>query len=243
MSQILKIGSKDLEKRKVGRYERLRVIAERKRRKKKKAKGKQVKHEAVSRASSGDFPFETIHGFELKEVEYKVPSMQERKSKRKAFKEFKSQVWIKAAKESPDKLLAIGISQKQIDEQCAQGRGVNGYNVHHMLPIHGGGKNELSNMVIMPIPPHDDLHHVVIDRQIQGIKEGETRKIKLPVTDSMVFVPTNELANFDKNKDYEGKGKGNKNYKTNSLNFNYYKDNDNVESFKKALQATKSKYR
>ena len=85
-------------------------------------------------------------------------------------------------------LRAMGITDAGL-ASMRKGYSVNGYNVHHKLPIHGGGKNEFSNFILTPLYPHDQWHKDVMDAQLLGIREGETRKIKIPWTDEMIYDP------------------------------------------------------
>ena len=156
---------------------------ERKRRKK-----KAPKTQARLDAERGRFNFKTINGFKLIDVEYSVPDKATRKRRRKGFNSVREKFLAHIAKNCQKELRAIGITDKQI-EQMKKGSVPNGYNVHHKLPIHGGGLNEFSNLILMPIPPHDELHHKVLDPQVSQIQAGETKKVKLPWSDNMVYVP------------------------------------------------------
>ena len=156
---------------------------ERKRRKK-----KAPKTQARLDAERGRFNFKTINGFKLIDVEYSVPDKATRKRRRKGFNSVREKFLAHIAKNCQKELRAIGITDKQI-EQMKKGSVPNGYNVHHKLPIHGGGLNEFSNLILMPIPPHDELHHKVLDPQVSQMQAGETKKVKLPWSDNMVYVP------------------------------------------------------
>lgn len=142
-----------------------------------------------------EFSFDTIHGMKLKEVEYRVPPMDERKKKRAEFqgsghKEGMRSKFLKMlANEHAQELKdLLGMSDAEI-ARMAEGKSVNGYNVHHKLPIHGGGKNEFSNFILTPLYPHDQWHHDVLDEQIAGIAVGDSRKVLLPWTDAMIYDP------------------------------------------------------
>lgn len=156
---------------------------ERKRRKK-----KAPKTQARLDAERGRFNFKTINGFKLIDVEYSVPDKATRKRRRKGFNSVREKFLAHIAKNCQKELRAIGITDKQI-EQMKKGSVPNGYNVHHKLPIHGGGLNEFSKLILMPIPPHDELHHKVLDPQVSQMQAGETKKVKLPWSDNMVYVP------------------------------------------------------
>ena len=150
---------------------------------------------------TGNFSFDTIHGLKLKEVEYTVPSRDERKAKRAEFNGVRDEngnVVVEGVRSKFLKMLAnehadllverLGLTDRDIDGM-RKGFTPNGFNVHHKLALHGGGKNEFSNFILTPLYPHDQWHHDVMDAQIDGIREGETRKIKIPYTDEMIYDP------------------------------------------------------
>ena len=173
-------------------------------RERKKGKGKKnhnsSRPQTVSqyRPSEGrptaEFSFDTIHGMKLKEVEYRIPSSDERKARRA---EFQGQSGKEGVRSKFLKMLAnehkqelkdlLGMSDDEI-ARMAEGKSVNGYNVHHKLPSHGGGKNEFSNFILTPLYPHDQWHHDVLDKQILGMNGG-ARKVLLPWTDAMIYDP------------------------------------------------------
>ena len=149
----------------------------------------------------GNFSFDTIHGLKLKEVKYTVPSKAERVAKREEFngiKDANGNVVVEGVRSKFLKMLAnehadllkerLGLTDYQI-EGMRKGFGPKGYNVHHKLALHGGGKNEFSNFILTPLYPHDQWHHDVMDAQLLGIREGQTRTIKIPYTDEMIYDP------------------------------------------------------
>ena len=149
----------------------------------------------------GNFSFDTIHGLKLKEVKYTVPTKAERVAKREEFNGVKDEngnVIVEGVRSKFLKMLAnehadqlkerLGLTDYQI-EGMRKGIGPSGYNVHHKLALHGGGKNEFSNFILTPLYPHDQWHHDVMDAQLLGIHEGESRTIKIPYTDEMIYDP------------------------------------------------------
>ena len=153
-----------------------------------KHKGKGGKSQAQIDAANGKFDFDEIHGFKLIDVEYKVPPKGEREARRSQFKGIRADFLREIGRTHEKELRAIGMNDSMI-EMVKSGRTPKGYNVHHKLPIHGGGKNEFSNFILMPIPPHDDLHHKVLDAQVLNMREGESKMVKLPWSDDMVYIP------------------------------------------------------
>ncbi len=157
----------------------------------------QAKGNYTQEQYNGEFNFDTIHGLKLKEVEYKVPSMAERKAKRAEFngdrengvEGVRSKFLKMLANEHEKELVEkLGLTQTDIDGM-KKGFTPNGFNVHHKLALHGGGKNEFKNFILTPLYPHDQWHHDVMDPQIAGIREGEARKILIPYTDEMIYDP------------------------------------------------------
>ena len=137
----------------------------------------------------GEFNFDTVHGLTMTEVEYKIPPRSERNSRRKQFSSVRSAFLRELAENHKAELVErLGLDDAAI-EAMKRGTTPLGYNVHHKLPIHGGGKNEFSNFILTPLYPHDQWHHDIIDPQIDGLAEGESRKIMLPYGDEMIFDP------------------------------------------------------
>ena len=150
--------------------------------------GKGNRAQAQIDAANGKFDFDEIHGFKLIDVEYKVPPKREREARRSQFKGIRADFLREIGRTHEKELRAIGMNDAMI-EMVKSGRTPKGYNVHHKLPIHGGGKNEFSNFILMPIPPHDDLHHKVLDAQVLKMQEGDSKMVKLPWSDDMVYIP------------------------------------------------------
>ena len=137
----------------------------------------------------GEFNFDTVHGLTMTEMEYKIPPRSERNSRRKQFSSVRSAFLRELAENHKAELVErLGLDDAAI-EAMKHGTTPLGYNVHHKLPIHGGGKNEFSNFILMPIPPHDDLHHKVLDAQVLKMQEGDSKMVKLPWSDDMVYIP------------------------------------------------------
>ena len=155
-------------------------------------------------AEKGRFNYDTINGFRLIDVEYTVPDKKTRKRRRSGFDSVRKEFLKHIAANFEKELRAIGVTDKQL-EQMAKGGCPTGYNVHHKLPIHGGGMNEFKNLILMPIRPHDELHHRVLDPQVSQMQAGESKTVKLPWSDNMVYVPPE-----NDNSNVQGKKQGNK---------------------------------
>jgi hypothetical protein len=135
-----------------------------------------------------DVPTE-LHGIKCEEVVYKIPNRKGRKSKRSTFNRETSPAFLKRlAQEFVTELKDINITDEQI-KQMKEGVCPNGYNVHHILPLHGGGQNKFENLCLMPIKEHDELHDKIIDPQIKGMDGTDRRTIWLPVPKTPVFIP------------------------------------------------------
>lgn len=146
-----------------------------------------LSEQVKAQAAQGKFAFDKINGFTLTEVEYKMPSKQARVNRRDEFKREVRPKFLKyLAANHEAELRAIGVNDAGL-EQMRKGRSVNGYNVHHMHPIAGGGTNDFSNLIFMPIPPHDELHHLVIDPQIKDKKVQNGIRIKIPMCSDNVW--------------------------------------------------------
>ena len=144
---------------------------------------------------NGNFNFDTIHGLQLKEVEYRIPDAAERKRMRNAFAKKRVEFLQYLATEKRDLLIErLGLSDEEIN-LMKEGRSVNGYNVHHMHPLALGGKNEFSNFILTPLAPHDQWHHDVMDPQVNPSGrsydeiEGKHGTFKIPYSDEMIYDP------------------------------------------------------
>lgn len=150
---------------------------------------------------AGNFSFDKIHGLKLKEVEYTVPSKADRMARREEFNGVRGsngEVVVEGVRSKFVKMLAkdhekelverLGLTERDI-QGMREGYVPNGFNVHHKVALHGGGKNEFSNFILTPLYPHDQWHKDVMDGQLLGIREGETRTIKVPWTDEMIYDP------------------------------------------------------
>lgn len=154
---------------------------------KKRKGGKPKKTQTQLNARGGKFSFDEIHGFKLKEVDWVVPDLKVRKQKRKAFNGVRKSFLLEIGRTHEKELQDLGMTKKQID-LIKEGKVPVGFNVHHKLPIHGGGQNEFSNLILMPCKQHNDLHQIVLDPQVERMDAGASKKVMLPWSNDMVFV-------------------------------------------------------
>ncbi len=136
---------------------------------------------------------DSVHGVPVVEIDYTAVSKKRVKELRREFTECRRQFLISLAENRADDLKAAGLSDSAI-ELMAKGRAPGGYNVHHKSPLAGGGKNEFSNFILIKDEPYHKDFHKVSDIQIVGMKEGETKKVKIPMPDGCVFVPPERQA-------------------------------------------------
>lgn len=142
---------------------------------------------SVTGASGVKFDFTAINGFRLIEKEYKTPPKRQREMTRDDFKKNVRPAFLKYIADNCEaQLRKLGVTDAGL-LRMRNGFGVNGFNVHHKLPIHGGGTNDFSNLIFMPIPPHDELHNKVINPQIKNLDTRSGVTIKLPWRDGMVW--------------------------------------------------------
>ena len=173
-----------------------------------RSKKKDKKEEAMQAALNGTpvyspapreitFNFDTVHGMKLTEMDYYVPPLEERKQRRREFDgdrengvEGMRSKFLKMLVSTQEKVLVerLGLTQTDLDGM-RKGFTPNGFNVHHKLPLHGGGKNEFSNFILTPLYPHDQWHKDIIEKQAEGIATYKVRKILIPWTDDMIYDP------------------------------------------------------
>ena len=65
-------------------------------------------------------------------------------------------------------------------ERAANGRVPHGFDVHHIVPLSGGGTNRLSNMCLIERSLHKFINKKCFDPALKNIKLGETVMIDVP---------------------------------------------------------------
>ncbi len=133
---------------------------------------------------------ESFLGAPLREVEFVIPSKEEREKRRAEFEKGIRAAFVKyLAKTQKDALLRAGVTRQQI-RGMRDGHTPNGFNTHHKHPIYGGGTNDFSNLVLIRREPyHDMMHYHVITPQTATMKTGDRKKVKIPDPQSPVYVP------------------------------------------------------
>jgi len=118
---------------------------------------------------------------------------------RQEFEQVKRAEFIKyLARTQQDALRQAGISAKQL-EGMKKGYTPHGFNTHHKLPIHGGGTNDFSNLILIRKEPwHDMLHYHIINPQTKGMSEGDSRRIIIPDPKTSVFLPSPQYKFLEK---------------------------------------------
>ena len=129
-----------------------------------------------------------VHGIPVVEVPYTGVSKKHVKELRREFNGLRKAFLKELAETQTEALKQMGFSDNMLVD-LAKGKTPNGFNVHHKIPLAGGGKNEFSNFILIKNDPyHVDIHRVS-DLQISHIKEGETKLVKIPVPQGNVFIP------------------------------------------------------
>ncbi len=65
-------------------------------------------------------------------------------------------------------------------ERAAAGRVPHGFDVHHIVPLSGGGKNRFSNFCLIERSLHKFINKKCFEPALRNIKVGESVDIELP---------------------------------------------------------------
>lgn len=65
-------------------------------------------------------------------------------------------------------------------ERAKKGRIPRGFDVHHIVPLSGGGRNWFSNFCLIEKSLHKFINKKCFEPALRGIKPGETVRIELP---------------------------------------------------------------
>lgn len=129
-----------------------------------------------------------VHGIPVVEIPYTGVSKKHVKELRREFNGLRKAFLKELAKTQTAALKQMGFSDNMLAD-LAKGNSPNGFNVHHKIPLAGGGKNEFSNFILIKNAPYHTDIHKVSDLQIPRIKEGETKFVKIPLPQGNVFIP------------------------------------------------------
>lgn len=134
---------------------------------------------------------DSVHGVPVIEVSYTAAGKKRIKEQRKSFTPKRKAFLKHLAQTQAPVLAALGISENAI-AKMAKGYSPNGYNVHHKIPLAGGGKNEFSNFILIKNDPYHTDFHKVSDLQVCKMQTGETKNVKIPVPEGSIFIPPSE---------------------------------------------------
>jgi len=139
----------------------------------------------------------------LEKVKYCIPTEKRRHFMRMEYeKEFRREFLEYLASKERDNLKEAGLWDSLIDRTLARGKTPPGWGIHHKLPIHGGGQNDMDNMIFIRFAEHFQIHRY-IDTKIEGMQEKECRDIIIPFPEGQVFIPSTEAESFDSPKKVE----------------------------------------
>ena len=65
-------------------------------------------------------------------------------------------------------------------ERAKRGKIPHGFDVHHIIPLSGGGTNHVSNLCLIEQSLHKFLNKKCFDPALRSIKIGETVEIDVP---------------------------------------------------------------
>ncbi len=65
-------------------------------------------------------------------------------------------------------------------KRAAKGKIPRGFDVHHIIPLSGGGKNRLSNFCLIEKSLHKFINKKCFEPALRGVQVGQTVAIELP---------------------------------------------------------------
>lgn len=98
--------------------------------------------------------------------------------------------WIKHIATNKDSVAALkkaGLSDAEIAKMASTGRPPAGYQVHHIDPLDGGGKNVTSNFILAKQDPQHLALTATHNTQTAALNVGESADIVLPKLDGIIF--------------------------------------------------------
>jgi len=129
-----------------------------------------------------------IPGWHMQEIKYVKQTAEVREALRVEFNTVVRKNFMKdLAENHVAELRDAGMSAGDI-AMMKEGRVPSGYQVHHKLPLDGGGTNDVDNLLLMKNDPDHQLITNYQSEQTQGMSAGETRKLNWPMPDPQVRV-------------------------------------------------------
>lgn len=124
---------------------------------------------------------------EVRKIQYKKRQADKLKELRAEFNSTVRKKFIKSLAEKVTPLKNAGISDEDI-KKMKDGLVPKGYQVHHKIPLDGGGTNDFSNLVLIK----NDPYHIVItntqNSATSHLKAGDSETIeKWPVPEGKIY--------------------------------------------------------
>ena len=151
-------------------------------------KAEHLRRQEQERQKKIDALPDQVHGIPVVEVSYTAVSKKRVKELRREFTGMRREFLKNLAAMQSDDLKLMGLSDNALS-LLAKGEAPNGFNVHHKMPLAGGGKNEFSNFILIQNHPYHTDIHKVSDLQIIRMNDGDTKTVKIPMPEGGVFVP------------------------------------------------------
>jgi hypothetical protein len=148
-----------------------------------------VQRDYVGKVGGKSIPFP---GVKAKKITYTKRDPAERDRIRKEFDSSVRARFLKTIAGDRDvvaQMKRAGISDEEIQGMKKSGKRPEGYDVHHKIPIDGGGGNDFSNLILLRRDPY---HYALSNAQVDltgGMKPGESRNIDFPVPDGSFYSP------------------------------------------------------
>ncbi|MEA1938399.1 MAG: HNH endonuclease signature motif containing protein [Pseudomonadota bacterium] len=97
---------------------------------------------------------------------------------RNKFRKIRKRFMLWLVRTHKSQLLAAGLTNYDL-RKMREGYVPAGYNVHHKLPISGGGTNSFSNLCLIPIFPHNQIHKYIFEK-IWNLVPGDRKILRIP---------------------------------------------------------------
>ncbi|GAB5390362.1 MAG: hypothetical protein Alpg2KO_33300 [Alphaproteobacteria bacterium] len=126
----------------------------------------------------------------LRTMRYHMRSPGKNRQVRGEFRDAKKEFLAHIVEHCSEELKALGVTYKQMQVMSEKGRSPVGFNVHHKLPIGGGGTNDFANLCFIRNDPFHQEIHKHLDTQLIDMNVGESRQVAIAWPEGMVFVPS-----------------------------------------------------